>query len=152
MATIQRSLLIEAPNSVVFDFWNNFERYPAFMEDVSRVSVVGDVMTWDRVRNGDTLPVQVRVVERVDRRKLAWECTEGAERGAVLTFAPLEGDATWFTYTLDYDADAAPEHGDIAGRLAATSRRLDRELRQARELIEGVHAERLQEAKEANRC
>lgn len=139
MASIQRSLLIEAPISVSFDFWSNFERYPTFMEDVARVAVASDTMTWDKRDNGDTVPVEVRVVERVEDRVLAWRCSQGPERAAVLTFAPLEGDATWFTFTLEYDADEG--EGDVAGRLTATSRRLDRELRQAREMIEQAHIE-----------
>jgi uncharacterized membrane protein len=148
MASIQRSLLIEAPISFSFEFWTHFERYPSFMEDVARVAVVGDVMTWDRRHNGDTVAIEVRVLERVPDRMLSWRCSDGRERGAVLTFAPLEGDATWFTFTLDYEADE--RQGDAAGRLTATSRRLDRELQQAREMIEQAYVEGGQHARQAN--
>ncbi|MGH2609573.1 MAG: SRPBCC family protein [Tepidiformaceae bacterium] len=140
MASIQRSLLIEAPISVSFSFWSDFERYPAFMEDVARVSVDhADRMTWQRRENGETVAVEVRVVERLEQRQLAWRASRGPERAAVITFAPLEGDATWFTFTLDYEADEA--EGDVAGRLTAVSRRIDRELRHARELIEQTYVE-----------
>lgn len=139
MASIQRSLLIEAPISVSFDFWTNFERFPTFMEDVARVAVAGEVMTWERRGEGASVPVEVRLVERIENRMLSWAFADGVERAAVLTFAPLEGDATWFTFTLDYDADDG--EGDVAGKLSATSRRLDRELRQAREMIEQAHVE-----------
>ena len=117
MASIQRSLLIEAPISVSFDFWTNFERFPTFMEDVARVAVTGEVMTWERRSEGASVRVDVRLVERIENRMLSWRFADGVERGAVLTFAPLEGDATWFTFTLDYDADDAD--GDVAGKLSA---------------------------------
>jgi hypothetical protein len=81
--------------------------------------------------------VEVRIVERLEHRQLAWRASRGPERAAVITFAPLEGDATWFTFTLDYDADEAD--GDSAGRLTSVSRRVDRELRHARELIEQAY-------------
>jgi hypothetical protein len=49
MASIQRSLLIEAPISASFSFWSDFERYPAFMEDVARVRLDhADLMTRER--------------------------------------------------------------------------------------------------------
>jgi uncharacterized membrane protein len=151
MASIQRSLLIEAPISVSFSFFNDFERYPAFMEDVAHVSVDhADRMTWDRRENGETVPVEVRVVDRREERQIAWRASRGPERAAVITFAPLEGDATWFTFTLDYETDEA--EGDVASRLTAVSRRIDRELRHARELIEHAYAESSQRERAGERC
>ena len=135
MATIQRSLLIDAPTRVCYAFWCEFQRYPEFLEDVSRVDVKSDgTMIWDRRENGDTLASAVRLIDQVPDRSLTLAFETGPERAATLTFAPLEGNATWFTFTLDYEPVEA--QGDVAGRLTATSRRLDRELRQARELIE----------------
>lgn len=151
MASIQRSLLIEAPISVSYSFFNDFERYPAFMENVANVSVDhADRMTWDRREGGDTVPVEVLVVERREERQIAWRYSRGPERAAVITFAPLEGDATWFTFTLDYETDEA--EGDVAGRLASVSRRIDRELRQARELIEHAYIESREGQRAGERC
>ena len=135
MATIQRSLLIDAPTQVCYAFWCEFQRYPEFLEDVSRVDVRSDgTMVWDRRANGDTQASTVRLIDQVPDRSLTLQFETGPERGATLTFAPLEGNATWFTFALDYEPNES--QGDVAGRLTATSRRLDRELRQAREMIE----------------
>jgi uncharacterized membrane protein len=151
MASIQRSLLIEAPISVSYSFFNDFTRYPSFMEDVAHVSLDHtDRMTWDRRENGDTVPVEVLVVERREERQIAWRASRGPERAAVITFAPLEGDATWVTFTLDYETDEA--EGDVAGQLTSVSRRIDRELRQARELIEHDYVESRLEERAGQRC
>lgn len=135
MATIQRSLLIDAPTQVCYAFWCEFQRYPDFLEDVSRVEVKADgSMTWNRRENGETVASAVRLIDQIPDRSLTLQFETGPERAATLTFAPLEGNATWFTFTLDYEP--GDTQGDVAGRLTATSRRLDRELRQAREMIE----------------
>ncbi len=151
MASIQRSLLIEAPISVSYAFFNDFERYPAFMEDLIRVSLDHtDRMTWDWREKGGTVPVEVHVVERREEREIAWRASRGPERAAAITFAPLEGGATWFTFTLDYDGDDAD--ASMPARLAAVSRRVDRELRQARELIEQAYAESALRQHAGQRC
>ncbi len=135
MATIQRSLLVEASADVCYAFWCDFKRFPDFLEDVSSVLLSPDgTMTWERRANGDALPVRARVIDQVQGRTLSWQFASGPERAAILTFAPLAGEATWFTFALEYDSDQAT--GDVAGRLNALSRRLDRELRTARDLIE----------------
>lgn len=151
MATIQRSLLIEASISACYAFWCDFERFPAFLEDVSRVQTAPDgTMTWDRRENGDTRADTVVLTDQVENRMLGWKYSVGPERGAVLTFAPLEGQATWFTFVLEYDSDEAV--GDVAGKLTAVSRRLDRELRTARDLIEARAHERPQAELVEDRC
>jgi uncharacterized membrane protein len=148
MASIQRSLLIEAPISVSYSFFDDFERYPAFLEDVDHVSLdTPDRMTWDRRGNGGTVPVEVRVVERRLDREIAWKASGGPERAAVITFAPLEGDATWCTFTLDYESD---DGSDVPARLTSISRRVDRELRLARELIEHAYVESCQRKRSAS--
>jgi uncharacterized membrane protein len=134
LATIQRSLLIEAPVAVSFTFWCDFEAFPQFIEPLSRVVMRGpDDSVWELAGGEGPREVLVRVIQREPERLLQWEFDSGPQRQVTVTFAPLEGGATWFTYTLEYDA---PEATDRSRMLDGVSRRLDRELRHARELIE----------------
>lgn len=135
MATIQRSLLIDAPVAVCYAFWCDFQRFPEFLEDVSRVEFDGvDTMRWHRAENGETLTAEATVVEQIEDGMIGWQFVAGPERSCSLSLAALEGGATWFTCVLEYDPDEA--QGDVAGLLTTISQRIDRELRTARELIE----------------
>jgi len=132
LVAIQQSLLIEAPASFTASFWSNFEQFPSFMEEVASVDVSPDGrMTWRRCGADGSSSVEVTVVDSVDGRALRWQYREGAERSAAVTFAPLAGDATWLTYTLEYEPGASD-----GGEVSCVAERVGRELRTARDMVE----------------
>ena len=130
MATIQRSLLIEAPVHHSFAFWRDPGRFHGFLVDVLQAArrITGDGPSFHEEQ------LDVRLLEQVDNRLLRWRYDAASNREGVLTFASLEGNATWFTFTLELEP--SPGARDTAQHLTALARAIDRGLRNSREAIE----------------
>jgi uncharacterized membrane protein len=91
LVAIQQSLLVEASASFTASFWNEFEQFPSFMENLKRVVLGRDGrMTWRRDGTG-LCEVEVRVVESVDGRALRWQYREGPERSVAARPPRCEG-------------------------------------------------------------
>jgi len=99
MATIRRTLLIEAPVSGVYALARSFDELPAFVPGVaagSREAVEARVPA-----GGRTLACRFLLEEAVEGASLR-VATEGeAPERIEATFVPVLGDATWSTWTLD---------------------------------------------------
>ena len=118
LALIQRSILIEAPATAVYAFWRNQGLTSAFLTSDER-----------------PVPLPASRLEIDDtNRCLAWSLKSGPTREAQMTFAPLEGDATWLVFNAQWEAPDGMI--DIAHAIGELTRQVDRGLRAARDLIE----------------
>ncbi len=123
MALIQRSILIEAPAPAVYAFWRTEGLTRAFLMPDERPA-----------------PLPASRLEIDDKNRcLAWSLKTGPTREAQMTFAPLEGDATWLVFTAQWEAPNGVL--DIADAISGLTRQVDRGLRAARDLIETRVAE-----------
>lgn len=118
LALIQRSILIEAPAPTVYAFWRT--------EGLSRAFLTPD-------ERPAQLPAS-RLATDDKNRCLAWSLKSGPTREAQMTFAPLEGNATWLVFTAQWEATNGAI--DIADAIGNLTRQVDRGLRAARDLIE----------------
>lgn len=132
MATIRRTLLIEAPVTAVYQLARSFEQLPAFVPGV-------------RAATEATLEARVPAGARAIECTFALESSEedaaftlvsmgdyGAQRMRA-TFVAVLGDATWSTWTLDLDC---PGPGDTARTLTVVSRAVSDALAAFREEAE----------------
>jgi len=123
LALIQRSILIEAPAPAVYAFWRT--------EGLTRAFLVADERP---------APLPASRLETDDKNRcLAWSLKTGPTREAQMTFAPLEGNATWLVFTAQWEAPNGMV--DIADAIADLTRQVDSGLRVARDLIESRVAE-----------
>jgi len=109
------------------------------MEDVDSVTrLAKGRFRWRR--NGDVPEEwETQVTEYKPSTLLAWTHTGGPETDVRITFAPLEGNSCWMVLTLE--VDTCEMEGDVATVLGTISRRVEREIRTARDIIERRYEE-----------
>ncbi len=118
LTLIRRSILIEAPTPYVYGFWRS--------EGLASVFLTPEE---------SPAPLPPWSLEADDENcRLAWTFGTGPTREARMTFAPLEGNATWLVFTADWEApDGIEETGPTIDELTC---QVDRGLHTTRDLIE----------------
>jgi uncharacterized membrane protein len=108
------------------------------MEGVEAVSTVAPFrLRWrahteDGPREWDT-----KLTLDATAHTIGWEHSDGREKSMAITFAPLEGNSCWIVCTAEIDTTGMG--GDLADLLGRTSRRLERDMRSARDGIEEAY-------------
>ena len=79
MATIERSIDIEAPVRVVYNQWTQFEEFPRFMEGVQEVRQLDDKhLHWRAVVGGAEKVWDAEITEQIPDERVAWRARAGA--------------------------------------------------------------------------
>ena len=144
---MQRSILVEAPVADSFAFWSDIENFHNFMEGVEGVTRLdSSTVRWRAHTDDGPREWETTIALDASGRALGWSHSDGRESSMAITFAPLEGNSCWMVCTVDIDTDGMG--GDLAELLGRTSRRLERDMRAARDHIE----ERYQASKFPDSC
>jgi uncharacterized membrane protein len=141
MASIKTSLLLDVPASYAFQEWTDIANYPRFFQGVDAVDDLGDgTLQWRGRLDGQPAEWRTATGEVVEDELVTW-LREGAPTvRTTVSFAPLAGPATWIIYRVEQSwLDTPP---DLAQRLEREAKRMDRELRAFRDLVEGSYAAR----------
>ncbi len=135
MASIEKSIEVEAPLTAVYNQWTQFEEFPKFMEGVKSVTQMGD----DRVRwcasvAGKDKEWDAKITEQTPDQRIAWCSEGGADNAGVVTFHRISDETTKVMLQLDYDPEGVVEGtGDMLGFVG---RRVDGDLKRFKEFIE----------------
>ncbi|MFN8508556.1 MAG: hypothetical protein U0547_13490 [Dehalococcoidia bacterium] len=116
MATIRRTLLIEAPVGGVYTLARSFEQLPAFVPGV--VAATGDAMEARIPAGGRTLACRFLLEEAVEGASLRFATEGEAPERIEATFVPVLGDATWSTWTLEFPCLDAKEAAPVQAAIA----------------------------------
>jgi len=141
-ALISRTVTINKPADILYDFWRDFDNLPRFMENVRAVEKLDETRArWTiAAPAGTEISFVSRVTEDRPGELIAWEAEEGSEirsRGRVEFIEAAPGRGTMVRATIDYD----PPGGKI-GRLVAKLFQREpgvqarRELRRFKQLME----------------
>ena len=133
--TVEKSVTVDAPVSVAYNTWTQFEDFPLFMGGVQEVRQVGDArLHWVAEIAGVKREWEATILEQIPDEKIAWAATEGATNAGVVRFAPSGPDRTVVTLTLEYEPEGLVEKaGDF---LNIVERRTEADMENFRQLIE----------------
>jgi uncharacterized membrane protein len=104
MASVTKSIVVNAPVEQVFAFWRNFENFPRFMKNIESISVVGPDTTHWKARGplGTSVEWDAKTISVQENHKIAWQSTEGnIETHGAVTFGS-EGAGTKVTVGIEY--------------------------------------------------
>ena len=104
MASVTKSIIVNAPVAQVFTFWKNFENFPRFMENIESIQVIGPDLTHWKSKGplGTSVEWDAKTIAVVENEKIAWQSTEGTiETHGAVTFKESNG-ATEVTVGLEY--------------------------------------------------
>lgn len=135
MASIERTIDVNAPVTVAYSQWVRFESFPLFMEDVQEVQKLGD----ERLRFFATVagrPVswEARILEEIPDLLISWGSTSGPRNSGTVTFSADYGDFTRVGLVIEYEPDQLPN--SLGDKRAYVAARMERDLQRFKELVE----------------
>jgi uncharacterized membrane protein len=88
MASVVKTIVVNAPISQVFSYWKNFENFPRFMENIESIETIGPDMTKWTAKGplGTAVEWDAKTTYVEENKKIAWQSTGGQieTHGAVL--------------------------------------------------------------------
>ena len=134
MERVEKVVEIDAPLSVVYNQWTQFEEFPEFMEGVNDVRQLDyRRLYWESEIEGKELMTSAEIYEQIPDCRIAWRSTSGAHNAGAVYFTPI-GDKTEVKLVMDYDP---AEIGDDRDKVRdAVNGRIDKNLEGFREFIE----------------
>lgn len=117
------SVEVQAPIEEVYSRWNNFTRFPEFMNNVEEVTPVGgDRYHWTARIFGIKQEWDADVTERDPQRRISWRSVSGAYNTGTVSFISLDGGKTEVRLRLEY-APPAGQIGKQLDKITQTTRR-----------------------------
>src|SRR5437660_8527764 len=87
MATIEKSIEVNAPLRAVYNQWTQFEEFPRFMEGVKEVKQIDDThLHWHAEIGGKDKDWDAVITEQVPDSIIAWRSVSGAENAGRVEF------------------------------------------------------------------
>ena len=105
MASVTKSVIVNAPVSQVYNYFKNFENFPRFMENIENIQVIGPDMTHWKMKGPLGTPVEwdAKTLYMEENKKISWQSTEGTiETHGAATFEEAGDSQTKVTVGLEY--------------------------------------------------
>lgn len=143
MATIEKTITIDAPAERLYAIWTNPQMFPRFMENVEEVSTTGPNRTHWKMHGplGKTLEWDAVTTEQVPNSVVAWRSVEGSgniENEGRVTLKSLSPNQTEATVALGYSDPPGGKVGEVVTAIIQDpDRRLSTDLERLKKLAEG---------------
>jgi uncharacterized membrane protein len=136
MQTIEKSIKINAPVSVVYNQWTQFEDFPKFMEGVESVSQIDDThLHWISQMFGKQEEWDAEIFDQVPDKKISWRSISGPSHSGTVFFMPLKKEkCTKVTLSMGYEPRGLLEKA--ADALGLIARRVEGDLERFKQFIE----------------
>lgn len=107
---VEKSVVVDAPLSTVYNQWTQFEQFPEFMGAVEQVTQLGDDrLEWVAELAGVRRQWVAKILEQVPDTKVAWAAVEGATNAGAVTFSALGPDQTEVHLSMEYEPEGFVE-------------------------------------------
>ena len=135
MGKFEGSIDVQAPLSMAYNQWTQFEKFPEFMEGVKEVHQLDDTrLLWRAEIAGTPTEWYAKITEQTPDQRIAWTSVTGARNAGVVTFHYLDPQTTRVMLQLDYEPEGAIQTiGDVLGVVKA---RVNGDLQRFKEYIE----------------
>lgn len=134
MATVNESIEVNAPLSVVYNQWTQFEEFPNFMEGVKSVTQVGDTrLRWVAEIAGEEKEWEAKITEQTPDSVIAWTAIEEWGPSGRATFQST-GEGTRVDLEMTYEPEGLKEK--LGSALGLDSGQVKADLERFKELIE----------------
>ena len=135
MATIDKTIEVDAPVSVAYNQWTQFEEFPRFMEGVTAVEQLdNERLHWQAEIGGTHKEWYAQITRQVPDEVIAWESEGGTPNSGTVVFHPTDEGKTEIEVHMEYDPEDFKE--SVGGALGFASRRVEGDLKRFKEFIE----------------
>ena len=140
MDHVEKSIEVEAPVSMVYNQWTQFEEFPRFMEGVERVEQLNDKrLRWCAEIGGKVVEWEAEIFEQIPDKRVAWRSITGALNSGMVNFESLGPNRTKIWLKLNYKPEGAMEK--IGSARGVLSQRVEGDLERFKEFIEARGSE-----------
>lgn len=140
MPAVTKSVDVEAPLSVVYNQWTQFESFPEFMGGVREVTQTDDTHThWVTDIGGVTREFDTTIVVQHPDDRVAWASTDGTTHSGVISFYRLSDTSTRVTAQISWQPDGVIEK--TASALGLDDRQVESDLDRFKTFIESRGSE-----------
>ena len=135
MTTYEQSIDVQAPLSMTYNQWTQFEKFPEFMEGIKEVHQLDDQrLLWRAEIAGMPKEWYAKITEQSPDQRIAWTSITGAHNAGVVTFHYVDPETTRVMLQMDYAPDGAVE--TVGDALGFVKTRVARDLERFKAYIE----------------
>ena len=140
MDHVEKCIEVEAPLSMVYNQWTQFEEFPRFMEGVESVKQLDDKrLRWCAEIGGKVVEWDAEIFEQIPDQRVAWRSITGALNTGMVNFESLGPNRTKIWLKVNYKPEGAMEK--IGSALGVISQRIEGDLERFKEFIEARGSE-----------
>jgi len=140
MDHVEKCIEVDAPLSMVYNQWTQFEEFPKFMQGVEEVNQMGDKrLRWRAEIAGKVVEWDAEIFEQIPDQRVAWRSTSGPLNSGMVNFESLGPNRSKIWLKINYKPDGAVEK--IGSVLGIVSQRVEGDLERFKEFIEARGAE-----------
>lgn len=133
-STMNAQIEVDAPVSVVYNQWTQFESFPHFMGAVESVTQLDDTRTrWVTKIGGVEREFDAVITDQVPDEHIAWATEDGTTHVGEVSFTPA-GDGTAITLRMAWQPESFTEKAGAA--LGLDERQAESDLKKFKEFIE----------------
>lgn len=126
MPIAEKTIIVTAPVSEVYQFWTQFDRFPEFMSNIKSVVKTGDRTSHWVAKGplGTSVEWDAETTMVEENKRIAWNSRDNGDitTSGQVTFVELDNNQTQVTVTLKYDPPAGVV-GDIVAKIFSDPQR-----------------------------
>ena len=135
MSVIETAIEVEVPVRIAYNQWTQFEEFPRFMKGVVQVQQKDNKhLHWKGSMAGKEEEWDAEITEQIPDRRIAWRGSRGAQKGGVVTFAPLSAVKAKVHLRIEYEPEGMIEKAEDA--MGVSSYRVEEDLVRFKQFIE----------------
>lgn len=140
MEHIEKSVDVNAPLSVVYNQWTQFEDFPLFMDGIVEVKQLdAKRLHWKAKIGGREKEWDAEIFDQTPDERIAWRSTSGVSNAGRVGFQSLGPTKTRVNLKINYDPDGVLEN--FADALGVVSMRVQSDLVRFKDFIESRNTE-----------
>jgi uncharacterized membrane protein len=113
MERVEKEVVVEAPVSVVYNQWTQFEEFPEFMEGVMDVRQLDcHRLYWQAELLGKEFDWNAEIYEQIPDSMIAWRSTAGKRNDGSVHFTP-DGEKTHVRLVVEFEPEGFPNELEV---------------------------------------
>ncbi len=139
MPTAEKTIIVSAPVSDVYQYWTQFDRFPEFMSNIKSVEKAGDRLSHWVAKGplGTSVEWDAETTLMEENKRIAWNSRDHGDitTSGQVTFLPLDNNQTQIHVLIKYDPPAGIVGDVVAKIFSDPQRELEEDLERFKTII-----------------
>ena len=135
MAIIEKWVDVNCPVHAAYNFWEELESFPKFMEGVREIRKTDNQRVhWRAEVAGVEREWDAEITEQVPDQRVAWQSINGPKNNGGVTFHPLSENRARVIWRVEYDPEGFIQN--VSDFFGVVERRIEADLKRFKDLVE----------------